>query len=211
MVNMGRRQIRGCKCRPCPNGAQEAALSDMRGHFRDLCYADLRQRAEARNRQGVGLGHDAQTGELRAVRDAVPELAGHSSNAERQVLQRLFHGLASRHRVIAMEDLNMEALKRSFLARSVRDAARTQLRNMLGFKAESAGGSVFLVAPRGASRRCSGCGRDPDRPKTVADRVYGRDGFGLVPDRDVNAARNVLQLVQRPGTGIRPRSVRVAA
>ena len=105
----------------------------------------------------------------------------------------------------------MEALKRSFLARSVHDAAWTQLRDMLGCKAESAGGSVVLVDPRGTSQRCSGCGREPDRPKTLADRVHGCDGCGLVLDRDVNAARNVLQLVQGPGTGLRPRSVRVAA
>ena len=82
---------------------------------------------------------------------------------------------------------------------------------MLTCKAASAGGSVVLVDPCGTSRRCSGCGREPDGPKTLADRVHGCDGCGLVLDRDVNAARNVLQLVQGPGTGLRPRSVRVAA
>ncbi len=66
-------------------------------------------------------------------------------------------------------------------------------------EAGSAGGSAVLVDPRGTSRRCSGCGAEPDRPKTLGDRVHGCDGCGLGLDRDVNAARNVLQLVQGPG------------
>ena len=105
----------------------------------------------------------------------------------------------------------MNALKRSFLARSIHDAAWTQLRDMPACKAESAGGSVVLVDPRGTSRRCSGCGAEPDRPKTLADRVHSCDRCGLVLDRDVNAARNVLQQLKGPGTGLRSRSVRVAA
>ena len=36
-------------------------------------------------------------------------------------------------------------------------------------------------------------------------------GNAVFVSRDVNAARNVLQLVQGPGTGLRPRNVRVAA
>ena len=67
----------------------------------------------------------------------------------RDFLHKLSHDLASRHRVIAMEDLGMNALKRSFLARSIHDAAWTQLRDMLIYKAGSAGGSVVLVDPRG--------------------------------------------------------------
>ena len=124
---------------------------------------------------------------------------------------KLSHGLAFRHRVIAMEDLGVNALKRSFLARSIHDAAWTQLRDMLTCKAECAGGSVVLVDPRGTFRRCSECGAEPDRPKTLADRAHGCDGCGPVLDRDVNAACNVLQLVQEPGTGHRSRNVRVAA
>ena len=123
---------------------------------------------------------------------------GRVAAARRDFLHRLSHGLASRHRVIAMEDLDMEALKRLFLARSVHDAAWTQLRDMLTYKAGSAGGSAVLVDPRDISRRCSGCGAEPDRPKTLGERVHGCDGCGLVLDRDVNAARNVLQLVQGP-------------
>ena len=105
----------------------------------------------------------------------------------------------------------MDAMKRSFLARSMHDAARTQLRDMLACKAESDGGSVALVDPRGTSQQCSGCGLEPDGPKTLADSIHECAGCGFVMDRDVKAAHNVLLRLQGPGTGLRSRSWRVAA
>ena len=95
MANMGRRLIRSHKCRLYPNWAQEAALSDMLGHFRDLCNAGLQQRIEAWSRQGVSLRYVDQANELKAVRDAVPELAGYSCSAGQQVLRRLDKAFAA--------------------------------------------------------------------------------------------------------------------
>ena len=89
MANMGMRLVRSCRYRLCPNGAQDAALSDMPGHFRDLCNAGLQQRIKAWNRQGVSLRCTDQASELKAVRDAVPELAGYCCSAGQQVLCRL--------------------------------------------------------------------------------------------------------------------------
>ncbi len=95
MANMGRRLIRSHKYRLYPNRAQEAALTDMLGHFCDLCNAGLQQRIEAWRRQGVSLGYVRQAGELKAVRDAVPELAGYSFSAEQQVLRWLDRAFAA--------------------------------------------------------------------------------------------------------------------
>ncbi len=91
----GKQLIRSHKCRLYPNRAQEAALTDMLGHFCDLCNAGLQQRIEAWSRQGVSLGYVQQAGELKAVRDAVPELAGYSYSAEQQVLRRLGKAFAA--------------------------------------------------------------------------------------------------------------------
>ena len=124
----------------------------------------------------------------------------------RDFLHKLTTGLAGRHGLIAME-----GLKRSRLARSIHDAAWTQLRDMLTYKAESAGGSVVLVDPRGTSQDCSGCGSVPDMRKTLAVRMHRCAFCGLVLDRDVNAARNILLRASGPGTGLRSQSVRVAA
>ncbi|MXX88953.1 MAG: hypothetical protein F4213_15755 [Boseongicola sp. SB0677_bin_26] len=48
---------------------------------------------------------------------------GRVAAARCDFLHKLSHGLASGYRVIAMEDLGTNALKHSFLARSVHDAA----------------------------------------------------------------------------------------
>ena len=63
----------------------------------------------------------------------------------------------------------------------------------LTYKAESAGGWVRKVNPRHTSQRCSGCGAMPDQRLTLGDRTYVCLTCGLVVERDVNAARNVLQ------------------
>ncbi|MDE2762220.1 MAG: transposase [Gemmatimonadota bacterium] len=70
---------------------------------------------------------------------------------------------------------------------------------MLGYKAESAGGSVTTVAPHHTSRECSACGHRRDI--TLSVRVYRCAACGLVVDRDVNAARNVLQRAMSPNPG----------
>ena len=61
------------------------------------------------------------------------------------------------------------------------------------YKAESAGGWVRKVDPRNTSQVCSGCGAMPEQRLTLSDRTYVCLSCGLVLDRDVNAAQNVLQ------------------
>lgn len=51
---------------------------------------------------------------------------------------------------------------------------------------------MILVEPRGTSQKCSGCGEVV--PKELSERVHDCPHCGLVMDRDVNAARNILML-----------------
>ena len=91
----------------------------------------------------------------------------------------------------AVEDLRIPNMVRNRrLARSITEQQWGTLVRMLSYKAESAGGTVVRVDPRNTSRECSGCGRRRDMPLAV--RVY-RCPCGLTLDRDINAARNVLQ------------------
>jgi len=103
---------------------------------------------------------------------------------------------------LAVEDLRIPNMVRNRrLARSIHEQQWGAIVSMLSYKAESAGGSVTAVAPHHTSRECSGCGRRRDMALSV--RVY-RCGCGLVLDRDVNAARNVLQrgLAASPSGGV---------
>ena len=92
----------------------------------------------------------------------------------------------------AIEDLQTKNMMRNRrLARSISEQQWGVLTAMLAYKAESAGGQFVRVPPHHASRECSGCGTRQDMPLSV--RTFRCADCGLVLDRDVNAARNVLQ------------------
>lgn len=99
-------------------------------------------------------------------------------------------GLVRRFDLIAAEALNTKGLAQTFLAKPIHDAAWGQFIEILNVKAEEAGRDVVLVDPRGTSQECSGCGVRV--PKGLRVRIHRCDGCGLVLDRDVNAARNIL-------------------
>jgi len=105
--------------------------------------------------------------------------------------------LVDQYDVIAVEDLSVRNMVRNHaLAKSIHDAAWTQLAALLRYKAEWAGRVCIAVDPRHTSQTCSGCGwRTPDL--TLADRVFhclnpARPDCRLVLDRDRNAAWNIL-------------------
>ncbi|MBI3022150.1 MAG: transposase [Thaumarchaeota archaeon] len=62
---------------------------------------------------------------------------------------------------------------------------------MTAYKAEREGGRVILVSPSGRSQECSSCHRVV--PKDLSMRVHRCPECGLVLDRDVNAAKVILQ------------------
>jgi putative transposase len=61
---------------------------------------------------------------------------------------------------------------------------------MIAYKAESAGGRVIQVNPRNTSQNCSRCGERVE--KTLSDRMHECPYCGIMMDRDLNAALNIL-------------------
>jgi putative transposase len=111
--------------------------------------------------------------------------------------QRLdFHHKAAKFLVdnydsIAVEELNVKGLAKGMLARQVHDAAWGQFLWILSGKAESAGRRNPKSVAAGTTIDCSGC--DESVPKDLSERVHRCPHCGLVLDRDVNAARNILK------------------
>jgi len=62
---------------------------------------------------------------------------------------------------------------------------------MLCYKAEEAGSRAIKVNPSGTSQEYSQCGMAV--PKNLSVRIHQCPHCGLVLDRDVNAARNILK------------------
>lgn len=122
----------------------------------------------------------------------------HLARVRKHQLDGITKRLVTKNDTICIEDLNVIALtgagannaQGKGLRRNIHHAAWGMIRWMLTYKAESAGRQLTVVPPAGTSIDCSGCGRRV--LKALSERTH-RCGCGLVLDRDVNAARNILQ------------------
>ena len=115
------------------------------------------------------------------------------TRTRKHILDGVSKSLVKEYDLIAVEDLNLkgmsQGLSRGF-RRSFKDVGMGMLLHMLSYKAEEAGRIVVKVNPRGTSQECSGCGMTVK--KSLSERVHICSACGLVLDRDVNAAKNVL-------------------
>lgn len=145
----------------------------------------------------------------RKAKIRVARLHAHVAAQRRDFSHKLSRSLADRFTHIAFESLNITGLARGILAKSVHEAAWSQLLQHVRYKAESAGSVVALVDPCGTSQTCPECGTVA--PKSLRERTHRCD-CGCVLDRDVAAARVVLLRAGfGPGHGPRAPSQPVAA
>jgi putative transposase len=110
-------------------------------------------------------------------------------------LHKATSDLARRYETVVTEDLNVAGMTANRrLARAVSDQGFGRARRMLGYKTTWNGGRL-IVADRWypSSKTCSGCGAVKAK-LALSERTYRCDHCGLVLDRDVNAARNLLSL-----------------
>jgi putative transposase len=94
--------------------------------------------------------------------------------------------------VVAVEDLCVAGLGRTPLAKSVHDAGWATLVRLLEDKAAQHGRRVVKIGRwEPTSQTCSAC-RHRDGPQPLGVRAWACPACGVVQDRDVNAARNIL-------------------
>jgi len=125
----------------------------------------------------------------------------------RDFQHKLAHEIVSENAHISVEDLKPEQMVEKSpagLRKSILDAAWCAFLMILSAKAEEAGRTFVRVPPRGTSSTCSGCGAF--RQKTLAERVHRCEVCGLVMDRDLNAALNILALGRSAGCPSEARS-----
>jgi putative transposase len=117
------------------------------------------------------------------------------ANVRADALHKATTDLARRYETVVAEDLNVAGMVRNRrLARAVADQGFGQARRMLEYKTRWNGGQV-LIADRWfpSSKTCSACGTVKAR-LSLSMRTFTCECCGLVLDRDVNAARNLLHL-----------------
>ena len=123
-------------------------------------------------------------------------------------LHKMTTRLVCENQVVMVEDLTVRnVIKNGKLARAISDAAWSEFRSMLEYKAHWYGREVIVIDrwfP--SSKTCSACGKLADAmPLNV--RTWTCAGCGVTHDRDVNAAKNILAAVlavSACGAGVRP-------
>lgn len=115
------------------------------------------------------------------------------ANRRRDFAHKLSRQLVNEFQVIAFEDLGIQDMQKGnwrSMNKSISDAAWRQLMDFTTYKAEWASRLSPKVDPRGTTQMCSNCGQTV--PKDLSIRIHDCPYCGLVLDRDVNAALNIL-------------------
>ncbi len=167
---------------------------------RDRVRLARAQRQLARKAKGDGANRAK-------ARRKVAKVYARIADRRRDHLHKLTTRLVRENQTIVIEDLAVRNMvKNGSLARAISDAAWSEFRGMLEYKARWYGREVIAVDrwfP--SSRLCSACGTLRDEmPLHV--RTWTCD-CGTTHDRDVNAARNILAVgltVSVCGAGVRP-------
>ena len=171
-----------------------ATLSDggiipsLRAARREERRLRLVQRALSRTKRGSRGRRKARMSVARCHAYTARRRANHLHQASARLVRD--------YDVIAIEALNVKALARSALAKDVHDASWAKFISMLRYKAERAGARLVEVDAHDTTQDCSGCGKKV--PKKLGERSHDCPHCGLSIDRDLNAARNILD---RAGVG----------
>jgi putative transposase len=141
------------------------------------------------------------------ARRKVARVHARITDRRRDHLHKLTTRLVRENQTLVIEDLTVRNMvKNRSLARAISDAAWSEFRSMLEYKAQWYGREVIAVDrffP--SSKLCSTCGALQEKmPLSV--RTWTCD-CGTTHDRDVNAAKNLLaagRAVAACGAGVRP-------
>ena len=135
------------------------------------------------------------------ARAKVARINARVANCRSDAMHKATTWLASTYSDISIEDLNTAGMVRNHrLAKAVSDAAFGEFRRQLEYKTARTGARLHVVDRwYPSSKTCSGCGRVKAK-LSLNKRVYTCDGCGLVMDRDLNAAVNILVAGSAPET-----------
>jgi IS605 OrfB family transposase len=131
--------------------------------------------------------------------------------ARRDFQHKLSTRIVRENQAVTVEDLCVQGLARTRLAKSVHDAGWSAFVTMLEYKAALYGRRFRRVGRfEPTSQVCSACGVK-DGPKPLHVRAWQCTVCGTAHDRDVNAAKNIAALERREAQNARGGRVRPAA
>lgn len=128
------------------------------------------------------------------ARIQVARLHEHIANQRKDMLHKLSTDLIRQYDVICIEDLAPKNMVRNHrLAKPISDASWGEFRRQLTYKVKWYGREVVVVDRfYPSSQICSACGAQWSGTKDLAVRQWTCPECGANHDRDINAARNIL-------------------
>jgi len=143
--------------------------------------------------------HKKRTKNYKKAKIRVAKLHEEISDCRRDFLHKISTELVDDYSFIALEKLASQKMSEENYGKQIHDAGWNMFANMLAYKAEGAGCRVVFVNPEDTSKMCSSCGNIRD-DLSLWDRTYNCPNCGLLIDRDLNSARNIL-MKATPGQG----------
>ena len=155
----------------------------------------LRRAQKALSRKTKGSKRRAK------ARERVARLHAHVANRRHDALNKLTTMLSRTYSDISIEDLNVAGMvKNHHLAKAVQDASFYELRHQLEYKTAKTGARLHVIDRwYPSSKTCSNCGSVKAK-LSLKERTYKCEHCGLVIDRDLNAAINIMVAGSAPET-----------
>lgn len=135
------------------------------------------------------------------ARERVARIHARVANRRSDALNKLTTRLAQTYSDICIEDLNVAGMvKNHHLAKAVQDASFYELRHQLEYKTAKTGAKLHVIDRwYPSSKTCSNCGSVKAK-LSLTERTYTCGNCGLVIDRDLNAAINIMVAGSAPET-----------
>ena len=155
----------------------------------------LKRAQQALSRKAKGSNRRAK------AKAKVSRLHDRVANRRQDGLHKLTTRLTRKYSDISIEDLHVAGMvKNHHLAKSIMDAAFGEFRRQLEYKTTRTGARLHVVDRwYRSSKTCSGCGGVKAK-LSLSERTYRCDSCGLVLDRDLNAAINLMVAGSAPET-----------
>jgi putative transposase len=152
-----------------------------------------------------GLEGKIAQAQRRGHRRQAKRLCRKAARRRADALHKFSRKLVNQYQYIVVGDVSSQKLVKTRMAKSVLDAGWGMLKRMLQYKGEYAGRSVAVVSERNTTRTCSVCGSltGPTGTDMLGVRRWDCPECGTGHDRDVNAARNILNAGLRTPASVR--------
>jgi putative transposase len=201
---------------PLPQAGRACGIDLGLGHFAVLddgtkvAAPRLLRRAEKKLKRVQKDRSRKQQGSANRDKARVKVARAHArvADARRDFHHKLSTAIIRDNQAVAVEDLAVQGLARTRLAKSVHDAGWSAFVRMLEYKAALYGRRFARIGRfEPTSQICSVCGAR-DGPKPLHVRAWTCVACGTLHDRDINAAKNIAALGRREAQNARGGDVR---